>query len=38
MYVANSGAFIAKRKIYLKENNRICKNPLPIINQKRQRF
>ena len=38
MYVANSGAFIAKRRIYLKENNRICKNPLPIINQRGKGF
>ena len=38
MYVANSGAFIAKRRIYLKENNRICKNPLPIITQRGKGF
>ena len=34
MYIANSGAFIAKRKIYLKDKNRICNNPLPIITSK----
>mgnify|MGYP001206890094 FL=1 len=38
MYVANSGAFIAKRKIYLKDKNRICKNPLPIITPKAKGF
>ncbi len=34
MYIANSGAFIAKRNIYLKDKNRICNNPLPIITSK----
>ena len=32
LYVANSCAFIAKREIYLKNKNRLCKNPLPIIS------
>ena len=30
MYVANSASFIANRKVYLKNLDRICENPLPI--------
>ena len=38
MYIANSGAFIANRKIYLKDKNRICNNPLPILTHKAKGF
>ncbi len=30
MYIANSASFIADRKVYLKNFDRICENPLPI--------
>ena len=32
MYVANSAAFIASKKIYLNNADRICSNPLPIVS------
>ena len=38
MFVANSGAFLANRKVYIKDNNRICKNPLPIVTHKEKGF
>lgn len=38
LYVANSSAFIAKREIYEKQNDRLCNNPLPIISKKSNSF
>ena len=34
LHIANSCAFIAHRDIYYKNNDRLCKDPLPIISQK----
>tara|TARA_B100000787_G_C16192231_1_gene298237 strand:- start:2060 stop:2758 length:699 start_codon:yes stop_codon:yes gene_type:complete len=33
VYIANSASFIANRKVYLKNFDRICENPLPIITK-----
>ena len=32
-YTVNSAAFIAPREIYIKNNDRICRNPIPIISR-----
>ncbi len=31
IYIANSAAFIASRKVYINRKDRICSNPLPIV-------
>ena len=38
LYVANSAVFFAKRQIYENHNNRICKNPLPILSEMNKTF
>ena len=38
LYVLNSAAIIAHRKIYLKNKNRLCKKPLPIITSQNKGF
>ena len=34
----NSAAFIATRKIYFREKDRLCNNPFPIISKKNTGF
>lgn len=34
MYIADSASFIANRKIYITNSDRICENPLPIVTKK----
>ena len=37
-YIVNSAAFIANKKIYLKQKDRLCNNPFPIISKKNTGF
>ena len=37
-YILNSAALIAERKIYTKNNDRLCSNPLPIISEPKSGF
>ena len=36
LYIANSAAFIASRKVYINKKNRICSNPMPIVTNKKK--
>lgn len=38
IYAINSAAFISSRNIYLKNNDRLCKNPIPIVSKKNSGF
>ena len=38
LYIANSAVFLTNRNIYTNFNNRICKNPLPILSPKNKGF
>jgi len=38
LYVANSAVFFAKKNVYVKNNNRVCNNPLPIISDTNKSF
>ena len=38
LFSVNSAAFIAKRSIYLKNNDRLGKKPLPIVTKKSSGF
>ena len=33
-YMVNSAAFIAKKFVYTKNSDRLCKKPLPLITEK----
>ena len=37
-FTVNSAAFIAKRSVYIKNKDRLCKKPLPIITEKGKGF
>ena len=37
-YIVNSAAFIATKKIYFKQKDRLCSNPFPIISKKNTGF
>jgi len=38
LYTLNSAAIIAHKKTYIKEKNRICKNPIPIVTKRNNGF
>ena len=37
-YMVNSAAFIAKKFVYTKNSDRLCKKPLPLITEKGKGF
>lgn len=37
-YIANSAAFLTKRNIYIKEKNKVCNNPLPVLTKEHKSF
>ncbi len=38
LYVINSAAFLSLRDVYLKEKDRLCKKPIPIISRRNSSF
>lgn len=38
LYIINSAAFLSFRDVYIKEKDRLCKNPLPIISRRNSGF
>ena len=38
LYVINSAAFLSSRDVYIKEKDRLCKKPIPIISRRNSSF
>ena len=38
LYIKNSAAIIAEKKIYINQNDRLCNNPIPIIGKRENGF